>query len=29
MKQADEKQLEKIVSHLRQHMEKEESAKAA
>jgi hypothetical protein len=29
MKQADEKQLEKIVSHLRQHMEKEGAARAA
>jgi hypothetical protein len=29
MKQADEKQLEEIVSHLRQHMEKEGAARAA
>jgi hypothetical protein len=29
MKQADEKQLEKIVGHLRQHMEKGGATRAA
>ena len=29
LKQADERQLERLVSHMRQHLERESSAKAA